>query len=107
MSKRSGPGWGGYVEGVSPLQGCGQVDGLPWYFRARGASWSMEIAEDARIDPEQLPLVGSVSGWLIEEDYAVWPQASYMKAEAAWPLIENCIEKFRLRGLPYVHGETV
>ena len=101
MEERSSPGWSGCVGGESRVQGWGRVDGLPWYFRARGAAWSLEIVDDESIDPQQLPIVGEVSGWLIEEDYGVSPQASYMASSAAWSLIEKCIEKFRAGELPY------
>ncbi|HEX8614630.1 MAG TPA: hypothetical protein VF800_25400 [Telluria sp.] len=65
----------------------------------------MEIVDDESIDPEQLPVVGDLPGWLIEEDYGVWPEAGYMKSATAWPLIEKCIEKFRAGNLPYFSSE--
>lgn len=106
MRERSGSGWNGYVEGAGPLQGCGRVDGFPWYFRARGDSWSIEIAEDASLDPEVLPVVGGEnSGWLVEEDFGVWPEASYMNPNIAWSLIEECIERFRAKQIPYISAK--
>ncbi|NHZ83634.1 hypothetical protein F2P44_30850 [Massilia sp. CCM 8695] len=105
MDERTGAGWCGYLAGQSPLQGSGRVDGFPWYFRARGSSWSLEIVDDKDVDPEQLPCVGVLPGWLVEEDYGRWPQAGYMTPMTAWPLIEKCIEKFRAGQLPYIFPE--
>jgi hypothetical protein len=102
MSEQSGDGWEGYIGGNCPVQGWGRVDGHPWYFRARGAAWSMEIAESKSIDPEWLPVEGEASCWLIEEDWGVWPQAGYMADAIAWQLIRNVIDKFRVGQLPYL-----
>ncbi|WP_148212616.1 hypothetical protein [Hahella chejuensis] len=105
MFERSGVNWNGYVSGSCPVQGCGIVDNHPWYFRARGDSWSMEIAEDQSIDCECLPLVGPYPGWLIEESWGKWPEAGYMEAAVAWELIEKVFEQFRNNELPYIAGE--
>jgi hypothetical protein len=87
---------------MSPVQGCGRVDGYPWYFRARGDSWWVEIADDLAMDEEVLPVVGaSASGWLVRGD---WPEAGHMAEERAWELVEAVIEQFRKRALPYTAG---
>jgi hypothetical protein len=103
MSERTEKGWNGYIFGHCPVQGCGLVDGYPWYFRARGESWEMEIADDITVNCECLPLVGmSCSGWIIEEDWGTWPEAGYMDEKIAWSFIENTISKFRANRLKYV-----
>ena len=87
-----------------PVQGSGHVDGYPWYFRARGAEWSVEIAEDRSINHRCLPLVGpGFSGWLIEEDWGKSPEAGYMDETIAWSIIERCFELFRAEQMSYVN----
>jgi hypothetical protein len=95
MSQRSGNNWFGYIEGQTPVQGRGRVDGYPWYFRARGESWSMEIAEDQTIDCAYLPSVGYCSGWFVGERWGIWPEAGYMDEDIAWSLVEEVFTKFR------------
>lgn len=49
-----------WIGGNCPVQAEGTVNGKPFYFRARGAHWSMSIGgEDVVGDPE----------WSHEEDY--------------------------------------
>jgi hypothetical protein len=103
MSERSGDGWNGYLSGQCPVQGCGRVDGHPWYFRARGAAWSMEIAQNREFDPEILPVVSrEYPGWIVERDWGTWPEAGYMDEAVAWQLIEETIAQFRAGKLELV-----
>lgn len=103
MAARAGDGWHGVVEGRAPVQGFGRVDGHAWYFRARWAAWSMEIAQDRAMDPDAFPTVGAdCSGWLMEEDWGTESEASFMNEDAAWALITRCIEHFRSGQMPYV-----
>ncbi|MGN6151724.1 MAG: hypothetical protein ACTHOH_06885 [Lysobacteraceae bacterium] len=103
MRERSGEGWHGILGGQAPVQGWGRVDGLPWYFRARGDTWSFEIAEDPGLDEENLPDVGdAVAGWAAWERWGKWPDASAMAADTAWSIVEACIARFRSRRLPYL-----
>ena len=37
------PGIKGFFAGETPVQGEGLVDGIEWYFRARGTTWSVEV----------------------------------------------------------------
>jgi len=97
----------GYVEGQCPVQGCGTVDGYPWYFRARWESWSMEIADDKTVDCECLPLVGySCSGWVVEEDWGAKYEAGYMEEFVAYEFIKKVVELFRAGSLEYVQSKT-
>ena len=106
MSIKSENNWNGSIKGETPLQGYGLVDNHSWYFRARGESWSMQIAKDKQIDRQFLPLVGlRCSGWLIKELWGTWPDSGYMKEDEAWNLIENTIKKFRENDLEYIHIE--
>ncbi|MCW1754822.1 hypothetical protein [Rhizobium acaciae] len=34
-----------WLAGNAPVQGEGNIDGRPLYFRARGAQWSLEIGD--------------------------------------------------------------
>jgi hypothetical protein len=55
----TGEGYSLDVGGACPVQGYGEVDGFPAYFRARGESWSLEI----------LPLGADPRDW---EADAIW-----------------------------------
>jgi hypothetical protein len=108
MGERQGAGWSGSIYGNYPVQGEGRVDGHAWYFRARGAAWSMEIVEDTSISPDVLPVVGpSCAGWLVEEDWGTWPEAGRMEDDTAWQLIEQTLARFRRGELPYIQHEPL
>jgi hypothetical protein len=103
VPQRRGEGWYGDLYGTVPLQGWGRVDGYPWYFRARGSYWGMEIGEDQLFSEEKLPAVGwEIAGWMIEQYYAPWPEAGYMETDVAWGFIEETITAFRAGKLPMV-----
>jgi hypothetical protein len=103
MNERSGEGWHGAIGGRSPVQGWGRVDGFPWFFRARGDAWSLEIAEDPALYEEDFPEVGGeVAGWAAGERWGTWPDASVMTAEVVWSIVETCIARFRSGRLPYL-----
>ena len=97
QQRHSGPGWHGMLDGYAPVQGHGIVDGHAWYFRARWAGWSFEIAEAAEVDWAAVDLGQDVGGWRIqdqawgEDEYA----ASYMPYATAWAIIQQCITRFR------------
>ena len=76
------------IEGNCPVQGYGSVDGMCFYFRARGAGWSFEVHE--RIFGQgELPLTPPL--WETDDD---WVDASYMSETSA----RLCIELAVLRG---------
>jgi hypothetical protein len=63
-----------WLGGNCPVQAEGTVNGEPFYFRARGARWSMEIGG--------APSDG-VAEWQYTEGYQEWPAAGWMpEAEA-------------------------
>ena len=101
MMEKSGEGWSGYVTGFIPVQGFGRVDGHPWYFRARGDTWKIEIAEDRALSEQSLPIVafGRGAGWLVQ---GFWENASYIDEADAWGLIEAAFTGFRSGALEYV-----
>ncbi len=87
-------GWSGALGGNCPVQGYGLVDGLPWYFRARGDHWSFSVAFAADGDPV-LVTFGEADGFAIDEDYGEWPDAGWMQYREAWGFIERGIREFR------------
>ncbi len=102
MVEISGENWQGYIDGQCPVQGCGVVDGYPWYFRARGEAWSMEISDDQEVDCECLPLVGfGTGGWIIEEYWGNEFEAGYMESDIALELIKKVIGLFRENKLEF------
>jgi len=63
----------------------------------------MEIIEDRNITQLLLPILGpNISGSLIEEDWGIYPAASYMPEDMAWDVIIRVFEKFCSNLLPYV-----
>lgn len=51
------------IDGFAPTQGHGTVDGLPWYYRSRGDSWTLRVAEISDADPVDVGRVDGVGGW--------------------------------------------
>jgi hypothetical protein len=94
--KRSGDGWEGKVGGYAPVQGWGEVDGLPWYFRSRWDSWRFSIAFDPADNPVKVGW-GEVDGWQKEGvvDGEELFLASWMPLDDAWKIITDAIAEFR------------
>jgi hypothetical protein len=95
LGTQSGDGWFGSISGAAPVQGEGEVDGVGWYFRARGNGWSWETTSfDENGDLALLPdgtTVVEYGGTYGREAY----DASYMPTKHAWALIKNCINRYR------------
>src|SRR5262245_25047865 len=49
---RSGLDWYGSLHGACPVQGFGECDDVPWYFRARGARWEIQFGVGEGSDGE-------------------------------------------------------
>lgn len=79
--------------GSCPVQVEGTIDGLPFYFRARGASWSMSIAQDKDGDPVET--FGGGPGWFYEEPFGVWPDAGYMPDDDVRKAIVGSVKRWR------------
>ena len=93
---REGPGWSGMIGGFCPVQGYGNVDGMNWYFRARGDAWSFEVWDAPFGDGGKLPVGDPL--WLAEADYGEGDyDASWMPFSHAWRFIEESIALFRAR----------
>ena len=72
--------------GLCPVQAEGTINGKPFYFRARGSSWRLNIGgEDLILKPE----------WSYEEDYGDGPfDAGYMSEEEARTFIQKAAEMY-------------
>jgi len=63
----SGKQWTGSLQSEKTIKATGQINGYSWLFKAKKASFLVEIADDKSIAPTDLPLVGfGCSGWLYE-----------------------------------------
>lgn len=40
------------IDGNCPVEGCGTVDGKPFYFRARGSYWHLSVGDDPIGNPD-------------------------------------------------------
>ena len=76
-----------FLGGNCPVQGEGTVDGKPFYFRARGESWSMSIGG---------PDVVGAPEWYWEEDYGTGPfDAGWMRDEEAEGFLRAAAVRWR------------
>lgn len=79
-----------FLGGNCPVQADGTVDGKPFYFRSRGASWSMSIGgADVVGEPE----------WYHEQPYGEWPAAGWITTDEAEAFIASAVCAFR-EGVP-------
>jgi len=100
---RSGDGWQGDIGGCVPVQGFGTLDGLPWYFRARGEEWSFRLADTAEADPVMVKPGCYGSGWYVEREYdGDIFAAGCMDTSEAWAFVEACFAEHRAGTLPRV-----
>ena len=75
--------------GNCPVQAEGTLDGLPFYFRARGSRWSMSVGGD---DVVLAPT------WYHEEPYGEGPfDAGWMDREEALAFIHKAADLYRNR----------
>lgn len=87
------------IGGNCPVQAEGLIDGQPFYFRARGGSWSLSIGSDfedhGAFSTRGLDVVGNPK-WLHEEDWGDGPyDAGWMPVEIAKEMIEKGAVLFR------------
>ena len=79
-----------HLGGSCPVQGDGTVEGIPFYFRARGQHWSMAIGAD----PVAISC-GYKSGWYRQEKWGSGAfDAGFMKKDEALGLINRCAEEY-------------
>lgn len=75
------------IGGNCPVQAEGIIGGKPFYFRARGEHWSMEIGYDSKSsEPAE---------WYKEEEWGDGPyDAGWMPEEDAINIIERCATEY-------------
>jgi hypothetical protein len=75
------------IGGNCPVQAEGTIDGVPFYFRARGEHWSIGVGGD---DPVCAP------EWEREEEWGDGPFAAvWMPLDEARRIIERCAGEYR------------
>lgn len=82
-----------WLSGLCPVQAQGWVDGMPFYFRARGDQWTMAIHETVTMNIDLA--VGDDGNWTYGETYGIVPDAGYMPFIEALCFIETSVERFR------------
>ena len=85
----------GRPQGQTPVQAYGVIDGKDYYFRSRGAHWSLSIG-------------GSIAApdWYYEEPYGTWPEAGSISEDQAYEFIAVGASKFR-SGIPTMTEQTI
>lgn len=78
-----------WLSGSCPLQSEGRVNGHPYYFRARGAAWRMEIAE------HPWTYAPGDNAWTYSEPYGDGPfDAGWMSEKEAMAFITTTARKW-------------
>ena len=75
--------------GNCPVQGDGRIDGVPFYFRARGDRWSLSIGADPLGNP----------AWRHVRRYGSGFDAGWMSDDEARSLLEQALARYEA-GLP-------
>lgn len=79
-----------WLGGNCPVQAEGTIDGKPFYFRSRGAFWSLDIGDgDIIVNPE----------WHHEEPYGTWPDAGWITEDEARAFIQKGADLWRSASL--------
>ena len=74
-----------YLGGNCPVQGEGTIDGKPFYFRSRGAAWSLGVGGEPVGKPD----------WEIQEAYGTWPDAGWITEDEARAFIAKGAKLYR------------
>lgn len=86
------------IGGFCPVQAEGTIDGKPFYFRARGFRWELEIETSQ----------GDGSPWSASCTWGEWPDAGWMPEDEARRLIEWCAKEYaKSHQIAPVAAETV
>ncbi len=72
--------------GFCPVQATGTIDGSEFYFRSRGAHWTMGIGGEPILSPS----------WFYSEEYGTWPEAGYITEEEARTFISKAATLYRV-----------
>jgi hypothetical protein len=80
--------------GACPVQGYGEVDGHPCYYRARGKGWSLDVYPKGADPYNDL---GAASLFEHAEGCYIWPAGGYVRPELSCENIARAVAKFRAR----------
>lgn len=69
--------------GACPIQGFGEIDGFPCYYRSRGEGWSICVAKYPESDPMD------IDAFYYGESNWIWPEGGWAHAEVT----RACIDK--------------
>jgi hypothetical protein len=73
-----------WLGGNCPVQAEGEINGKPFYFRARGESWSLSIGGEPVGNPE----------WAHFEWFGEWPDAGWMTEEQAEAFLRRAAARY-------------
>lgn len=77
--------------GACPLEFEGTIDGVPFYFRSRGQTWTMGIGGDPVLEPR----------WFMRGPWGEPPfGAGWMPDHIGQAIVEKCCELWRVAGGP-------
>ena len=82
-----------WLSGLCPVQATGYVDGHPFYWRARGATWSIMIAKEKGDYSDEV--IDAPDSWEHIERYGEFPDAGYMPFIEALAFIEWSAKRWR------------
>lgn len=83
---------------AAPVQAEGEVKGHPFYFRARGITWSFSAANGQEQDPVLID--NAKQGFYREGKFKTEGlNASFMPLNIARDIIQKCIEEFILESI--------
>lgn len=86
--------------GNCPVQIEGTIDGRPFYFRARGESWSLEVHPTA--DGAYLSWPEDGAEWSVEQEWGDGPfEAGWMSLDTARAIVKAGCELYRATRPPY------
>ena len=101
------------IGGHCPMQAEGTIDGVPFYFRARGRDWSMGIGQDPvgiphpseiRTEP---PYIVDADEWYCLCTWGTEPfAAGWMEESEARRLISWCAEEYLRQKKPAAGGAS-
>jgi hypothetical protein len=85
----------GHIAGMTPVQGEGTVNGLPFYFRARGRHYSFSVAATPDADPVAVGFGDGEPGYHVRHPWGDEPfAAGFMSFEVAERLINECARSY-------------
>lgn len=83
------PGVEVYFYGACPVQGDGEIDGRPCYYRSRGEGWSLSVAASPDADPLD------DDAWVYTEQPYIWPEGGWVHRDVSRACIEKAVAAYR------------